>query len=417
MRNKLYQNINFWILSAAIGVFAVIFAKTVDLAFQIFLHLSVVLHYWLFLYIPCGFVITTYIVKKYFPESAGSGIPQILSVDKINDIAKLKTIFYPRIIFSKFLAIVLGTLCGASIGREGPTVQIGAAILALSNKKISIMQYRVLLKIGAAAGLAAAFNTPLGGVVFALEKLFKDSQLKLSLIKITAIAVSGLVSILIVGQYSYFGMTNRNILFYTPLKIIPLAILIGVASGIAAVIFSKLIHYTTISNTNRYYKWRVAKPLLNAFCCGLIIALLGILSNGLSFGNGYYESKLALSGTNPLPSLYVVYKMLGSLFSTCSGIPGGYFATSLAIGEGIGSLVYNYIHIAPYEQYYLLGMVAFLAAITQAPITAITMVLQVTYSQVFLLPLMVAALIATYIANKYSYNIYHCQVNRLLKNL
>ena len=126
-------------------------------------------------------------------------------------------------------------------------------------------------------------------------------------------------------------------------------------------------------------------------------------------------SILALSGKEQLPDLYFLYKVMSSLLSTSSGVPGGYFATSLSIGNGIGSLVHAIIPLdIPLQQYYLLGMVAFLAALTQAPITAVTMVLQITFSQVFILPLLLTALIATYIANYFDESIYHYQIKKFL---
>lgn len=414
MRIKLHNGLKFFVLAIAIGLFSVVFAKAVDIAFNLFLHLSATLHYWLFIYIPCGFIAITYMVTRYYPEAAGSGIPQALAIEYIDNKRNLKAMFYPRIILSKFIAIVMGTMFGATIGREGPTIQIGATILSLGGATPNLTQHKILLKIGAAAGLAAAFNTPLGGIVFALEELFKDSRLNLSLAKIAAIGTAGLVSVLIVGNNSYFGRVSRDILFYIPYKIVPIAILIGIFSGILAAIFSRIVYYTTISQSSKYNLWKNNNPLLNAGFCGILIAGLGLISHGLSFGNGYHESTRALAGIEHLPNLYVVYKMLGSIISTCSGVPGGYFATSLSIGEGIGSLLYSIVNLAPIEQYYLLGMVAFLAAMTQAPVTAITMVLQITYSQVFLLPLMVAALISTYIASLLDKGIYHHQIKKLI---
>lgn len=412
MKPHIRQSLSFIILAVFIGLFSVVFAKAVEYSFSLFLQISSVLKYWLLIYIPCGFVLITYIVIKFFPEASGSGIPQALAIEYISNTDKLKKMFYPRLIISKFIAIVLGTFFGATIGREGPTIQIGATILSLTNRNLALRQRKILLKIGAAAGLAAAFNTPLGGVVFAMEELFKDSKLQLSLAKITAIAAAGLTSVIIVGNNSYFGRVSRTILFYDPVKIVPLAILIGVCAGLLAYVFSRMVHYTTISSTSKYNKWRIKRPIWNAFICGLLIAIIGLLSHGLSFGNGYHESSQALAGTERLPNIYVVYKILGSVLSTSSGVPGGYFATSLSIGEGVGSLIQSIINVAPAEQYYLLGMVAFLAAMTQAPITSITMVLQVTSSQVFLLPLMVAALVSTYIASLCDKGIYHYQIKK-----
>lgn len=413
MFSKLLPSLKFVLLAISIGLFSAAFAKSVELAFDFFLYLRTILNYWLFLYIPCGFVAITYIVR-YFSEAAGSGIPQALAIEQVSSLDKLHKMFYPRLIISKFIAIVMGTMFGATIGREGPTIQIGAMILSFAQSKTSLLQQKILLKIGAAAGLAAAFNSPLGGIVFAMEELFNGSKLQLSLTKISAIATAGLIPVIIIGNDSYFGRVNRNILSYDPLKIILLAMVIGICSGFLAFIFSRIIYYTTISETSRYNKWRIKNQILNAVFCGIMVAFIGFISNGLSFGNGYHESKLALAGREYLPNLYLIYKMLGSILSTASGVPGGYFATALSIGEGVGSLIHSIVGIVPVEQYYLLGMVAFLAAMTQAPITAITMVLQITSSQVFVLPIMIAALVSTYIARLCGKGIYYYQMQKFI---
>ena len=111
---------------------------------------------------------------------------------------------------------------------------------------------------------------------------------------------------------------------------------------------------------------------------------------------------------------YFIYKMLGSLFSTASGVPGGYFATSLAIGNGIGSFFHHIFAIADIQQYYLLGMVAFLAALTQAPVTAIVMVMEITDTQSFVLPIIVASFIATWISSYCGKSIYEHQIETYL---
>lgn len=415
MLQKLHYGLRFTLLALLIGLFSVIFAEGVGLAFTVFLHLTKILHYWLFLYIPCGFVAITYLVIRYFPEAAGSGIPQVLAAEYVNSEEKLKQMFYPRVIFSKFFAVILGTMFGATIGREGPTTRIGATILSFTQSKISLHHHKVLLKIGAAAGLAAAFNSPLGGAVFAMEELFKSSKFRVTLTKLAGIVLAALVPILIVGNNSYFGSVKQATLLYDPLKIIPIAMMTGVFAGVFAFIFSQVVHYTTTSPTSLYNQWKARNPLRNALFCGILVTVVGFMSHGLSYGNGYYESNLALAGKEQLPTLYVIYKMLGSVISTASGVPGGYFATALSIGEGVGGLVQSFINIVPAEQYYLLGMVAFLAAMTRAPVTAITMVLQVTASQVFLLPLMVAALVGTYIAQLFDKGIYHYQMQEFIQ--
>ncbi|MBY0378830.1 MAG: chloride channel protein, partial [Burkholderiales bacterium] len=317
--------------------------------------------------------------------------------------------FIARTIFSKYTFILLATCFGGTIGREGATVQIGATIMTLGRKQLSQIQKRTLLTAGAAAGLAAAFNTPLGGIVFLFEELARGITVRRNIVKITAIAVSGVVAVLLTGNNSYYGTVANKYLYYD-WKIFIVAILIGVFAALNNYVFSKCIYYSTVAKTSKLNKARKAHPYYNALICGLLVALIGISSSGLSFGNGYVESTAALNGSIHLPEFYYLYKMGGSYLSTMSGIPGGYFATSLAIGNGIGNFIHSIFALANVHQYALLGMVAFLAALTQAPVTSLVMVMQITYTQVFTLPLIVACLTATWLSMLLDKSIYSYQI-------
>jgi H+/Cl- antiporter ClcA len=413
-RIRLKESIRFLVLAALIGLFAVAFAKSCELAFAIFLWIFHHAGYWILVIIPAGSFSISYLIKNYFPEAEGSGIPQALAISHTDNLSQLNHFFIPKVILSKFIFVTLGTAIGATIGREGPTVQIGATLMTLGQKKLTAAKRKLLWSIGAAAGLGAAFNTPLGGVVFIFEELAKGLSLRsLSLIRITGVATAGVVAMLFAGNYSYYGLVSRHLLTYN-WQIFIVAIIIGIFAALNNFIFGKLIFYTTISPTSWLNNWRKYHPYLNSLVCGLLIAVLGLISAGLSFGNGYVESRAALNNEQVLPHLYYLYKMFGSLFSTTSGIPGGYFATSLAIGNGIGNFVYHIFAVANMQQYCLLGMVAFLAALTQAPVTAIVMVLQITSSQIFSLPVIIAALTATWIAQLLDKSIYEYQIEEYL---
>lgn len=375
-----------------------------------FLHV----HLWILLIIPSGFLVIVYLIKNHFPEAEGSGVPQALALNHTKNLEKLNHFFVPKVIFSKFIFVVLGTAVGATIGREGPTVQIGATIMLFGKKDLSNAKKKFFLVVGAAAGLASAFNTPIGGIIFAFEELSRGASQKLIMLKVTGIAASGVIAMLLVGNYSYFGRVERDLLYYNG-EIFIIAVIIGVFAALCCYIFSKIVYIITLCPTSKINQWRKSNPYINSLVFGLLIAIIGLVSHGLSFGNGYVESREALNGNLNLPQFYFIYKMLGSIFSTSSGVPGGYFATSLAIGNGIGSLIHNIYAIANMQQYCLLGMVAFLAALTRAPVTAIVMVLQVTSSQVFTLPLILAALTATWIAQLMGRSIYDYQIESYVK--
>ena len=398
-------------LAVIIGLISVFFVKAVELAYGIFLYLEPRLGWWLVVYVPSVMLLIVFLLRKFFPEAEGSGIPQALAISQLSE-DKINSIFALRSVFSKILLIFLGTLSGGTLGREGATVQIGATVMNQLGRKLSLPRRRVMLIVGAAAGLASAFNTPLGGIVFAFEELIKSPRSHIGLLKIAAIAVSGIVTIYFLGNYSYFGRVERDLLFFNDWVFL-MAAIIGVIAGLISVIFAKVVRWFLIDDTP-LMRWRRNNPYKNALYCGVLVALIGLASGGLSFGNGYHESKLALDGQLILPPSYVLYKLLSAFFTTNAGIPGGYFATSMAIGNGIGGLLHHFCAFDNPQQYYLLGMVAFLAALTRAPATAIIMVIQVSSSQVFTLPLIVAALSATLIANLFGKGIYEYQIARYL---
>lgn len=406
-------NLIFVLLAVLIGLVSVFFVKVVELAFKIFLYLEPLLGWWLVIYIPLMMMGIVYLLRRFFPEAEGSGMPQALAISHL-DKPQMDKIFMLRAIFSKILLIFLGTLCGGTLGREGATVQIGASLMNLLGKNLSLQRRKVMLIVGAASGLASAFNTPLGGIVFAFEELVKSRRLNFSLLKMAAIAISGIVSIALLSNYSYFGRVERELLYFKD-DIFIAAIVIGVVAGGISVIFARIVRLFMLDKSP-LVAWRKNNPYKNALYCGVIVAVVGMLSHGLSFGNGYHESKMALSGEIVLPPSYVFYKLVSALFTTNSGIPGGYFATSLAIGNGIGGLVHSIWSIANPQQYYLLGMVAFLASLTRAPATAIMMVIQVSSSQIFSLPLIVAALVATLFANLFGNGIYEYQISKYVKS-
>jgi H+/Cl- antiporter ClcA len=410
---QLCLNLKFVALCILIGLISVIFVKIVEYAYNAFLYLEPRLGFWLIIYVPVMMVLIVYLLRNFFPEAEGSGLPQVLAIRDLSE-KKINGIFNLKSIFSKILLISLGTLSGGTLGREGATVQIGASLMNQLSSSASIQRRRTMLIVGAASGLASAFNTPLGGIVFAFEELIRVKSERINMLKMSGIAISGIISISILTNYSYFGRVERELLLYNN-RIFIAAVIIGIIAGIFSLVFSRLVRFLMLEN-NPLSNWRKNNPYKNAIYSGIIVALVGLASHGLSFGNGYHESRLALDNELILPSSYVFYKSLSAIFTTNSGIPGGYFATSLAIGNGIGGLVHHLLNWDNPQQFYLLGMVAFLASLTRAPATAIVMVIQISASQIFSLPLIVAALIATGCANLGGKGIYEYQVEKLSAN-
>src|SRR6201995_592285 len=186
---------------------------------------------------PLGFVLSVFLTNRFFPNSQGSGIPQAIAARQLtNQIARSRLVSI-RIAVGKVLLTLLGLLCGASIGREGPTVQVGASIM-FAIGRVSPRRQPGLILAGAAAGVAAAFNTPLAGIVFGIEEMSRAYETRASSLIIAAVIAAGLTSLALVGNYDYFGSSSTMLRNGTDWLAVPVC---GVAGGAAGGLFSRLL--------------------------------------------------------------------------------------------------------------------------------------------------------------------------------
>lgn len=194
----------FWCGALAIGVTSVGFAKLADLAQHGFTRMTTAGE-WTFLLplliTPAGFAISAYLAMRYFPNAQGSGIPQAIAARHLKDEEDRGRLLSLRIAFGKILLTVFGLLCGASIGREGPTVQVGASIMLAVGRFGGMAQARGLILAGSAAGIAAAFNTPLAGIVFAIEEMGRTYEARTNGLVLAAVIISGLAALGLSGSY------------------------------------------------------------------------------------------------------------------------------------------------------------------------------------------------------------------------
>ncbi|HQV13726.1 MAG TPA: chloride channel protein, partial [Denitromonas sp.] len=192
------------------GLAAIVFAIGADIAIEI--HREVVhLAWWSSLIVaPAGFALIIWLTRRFFPGCEGSGIPQAIAASLTEDSAIRKRLLSPRIIFGKISLTLIGLLSGASIGREGPSVQVGASILNLisgKRKNGRIAPTKDLIVAGGGAGVASAFNTPLGGIMFAIEELSRYRAFRANSTTLVAVIFAGLMSLATLGNYTYFGRT------------------------------------------------------------------------------------------------------------------------------------------------------------------------------------------------------------------
>ena len=322
-----------------------------------------------------------------FPGSQGSGIPQAIAALESR---RKSAVLSLRIVIGKILLALGGLAVGASIGREGPSVHVGASIMyslgRLSRFPAHYME-RGLILAGGAAGIAAAFNTPLAGIVFAIEEMSKSFEQRTSGIVTIAVVIAGVTALATLGPYHYFGTSNASMGSYTDWLAVPVC---GVIGGLLGGLFATSL----ISGSRRLAPVVRQHPYLVALACGLAVAIVGYLSGYTSSGTGYEAAKAIITGKADWNPIYPVTKFASTLASYLSGIPGGIFAPSLATGAGVGADLGHWLPVAPMAVMVLLGMVGYFAGVVQSPLTAFVIVMEMTNDQDMLLALITTSFIA-----------------------
>lgn len=372
-----------------VGAAAMGLALLADQAQALFALVLAQSRYLALLVTPAGFTLSVFLTNRYFPNSQGSGIPQAIAARQLSDHHARSRLVSLRIAIGKILLTLLGLLCGASVGREGPTVQVGASIM-FALGRMSPRRQPGLILVGAAAGVAAAFNTPLAGIVFGIEEMSRAFETRTSGLVIGGVIAAGLTTLALVGNYTYFGVSTTMLRNGLDWLAIPAC---GVIGGLAGGIFSRIV--IAVAQLARHGLPGAIKrhPIGFAALCGLAVALCGLASGDTVYGTGYAQVKASLESGVALPWSFGVLKFAATAVSTISGIPGGIFSPSLAVGAGIGSNIAALFPGAPLGPIMLLGMVAYFAGVVQAPITAFVIVIEMTDNHAMVFPVMAAALI------------------------
>ncbi len=378
----------FWGGALCVGAVSVLFARAADGAEDLFFHVRG--QYWALplLITPLGFVFCAWAAGSVFPGSQGSGIPQAIAARELPRGVARRRLLSVRLCFAKIGLTVVGLLCGASIGREGPTVQVGAAIMLQVARLRGLQNERGLILAGSAAGIAAAFNAPLAGVVFAIEEMSRSFEVKTNGIVLTTVIIGGLVSLGLTGNYTYFGTSDASV---DGLSGWVLTALCGTAGGLLGGLFSRLM-----LDLGAWAKgWISADPkkrrLLYPLICGVLVAVIGIATGGDSFGTGYQTARAAVEGVSPAWYFWPA-KFLTTLITAVSGIPGGIFAPSLSVGAGLGAWIAGEGGKAA-SVGALLGMAGYFSGVVQAPMTAFVIILEMTGNTGSVIPVMVAAML------------------------
>ncbi len=282
---------------------------------------------------PLVFAGTAWVTRRWFAPARGSGIPQVIAAARDPESTPVRPLVSLRTAAAKFgltLAMLLG---GGSVGREGPTVQISAAIMIAVHRFFRVPLTAGVYIAGGAAGVSAAFNTPLAGVAFAIEELASAYEQRVAVLVMAAVMIAGFVSLGVAGDYVYFGAMRQTLPLASMLLVVPaLAVVGGLSGGLfarAVLGFGRSRHRIVAATRSR--------PVLLALGCGAVVAVLGVLT-GTTWGTGYATTRELVEGHGA--SLWFgPAKLMTTLATTLSGTPGGIFAPSLAAGAGIGNLL------------------------------------------------------------------------------
>lgn len=390
------QALPFWFASLLTGMAAVLYTRLFTMA-EGYRRSITYAHPWLlFLLVPICFLIAWWVVIKFAPNAKGSGIPQVMASIELSNyksgsvIDKLLNI---RIIIVKIFSSLILVFGGGAIGREGPTIQIAGSIFRRVNKTIPAswpkLSNQSFILTGAAAGLAAAFNTPLGGIVFAVEELSKIHIRFFRTALFSAVIIAGLTAQGLLGPYLYLGYPDVNNLSLSIfIGVIITSIIAGLAGSIMSVLLLKLLKWK-----KRFKKtYQIAFFVLIA---GLVIACVAYFINNKILGSGKEIMTTHLFTQDKYESwTTILARMGGTIIAFATGSAGGVFAPSLTAGATIGAYISGLFHVAGANANILIlsGMVGFLTGVTRTPFTSSILVLEMTDRHNVIFHLMLAGL-------------------------
>ena len=338
-----------------------------------------------------------YLLFRYFPEARGSGVPQT----KAALFAREGRITLGTVV-GKFFCTSATLASGIPLGREGPAVQVGAGLASVLGRKLGLRPEKVkaLLPVGAAAAVAAAFNTPLAAVLFALEEVVGDLHAPVLGSVVLASATSWAMLRLLLGNDPLFQVPQYQLV--SPLEFVLYAVL-GVAGGLVSVVFTKLL----LGMRERFLRFPRKTVWFQPLAGGLMVGLMGWFVPQV-LGVGYKHVGDALNGGMAvrLMVLLLILKVLSVTTSYASGNAGGIFGPSLFIGAMLGGIVGNVAHallptyVAAPGVYALVGMGTAFAGIVRAPMTSVVMIFEITRDYAVIVPLMISNLVSFFISSR-----------------
>lgn len=367
---------------------------------------------WFGILLVIGFLLKR--MTAFEPMAAGSGIPQVKGI-----LLGLMKMRWLHVIWVKLSAGILGIGAGLSLGREGPSIQLGAAAAQGVSRLLgrTRLEERYLMTSGASAGLAAAFNAPLAGVIFALEELHRNFSIMVLLPSMAAAMTATVISRILFGSETVFAIPNLQLL---PINYYGIVILVAAVIGYAGVVFNQ-----GLLNIGRFYNLSIFPGQFHKILFALFMAgILGFYVPEILGGGNHLINYLAQTPVSlQLLCVFLIGKFIFTLLSYGCGVPGGFFLPLLVIGALCGSICANIlISIGLIEASYaanivVIAMTALFSSSVRAPITGTVLIMEMTASYQQLLTLAIAAMVAFVIAELFqSKPIYEELLNRMLQN-
>ncbi len=341
-----------------------------------------------------GISIALFLVKKYAPETSGSGIHEIEgSLDGIRPMR------WKRVLPVKFIASLFSLGSGLLLGREGPTIQLGANIGKMVKDSVTHkdIENNPLISAGAAAGLASAFNAPFAGIIFVIEEM--HGHFKFNFYSVAAIMIGAGTADFVVRALIGSNPVIKMTIFSNPnITGLWLFILLGLIFGIIGYSYNKLL----IWSLDLFTKSKNIPIILTGIIAGSIIAIIGIFFPEM-IGGGYNTITKVLDSSFTLPFLFFLFiiRMILSVFSYSTGVPGGIFAPLLTIGVIFGMIFGSIMHqyfpdiISNIGVFAIAGMAAIFASTVRAPLTGLVLAVEMTANFELILPLIVTTVTAS----------------------
>ncbi|MGV7208006.1 chloride channel protein [Oxalobacteraceae bacterium A2-2] len=405
--------------AAVAGLTVVGFTHLAEAALDLFLAVAAPTWWLTLLWMPAACAAIVWLTRRYAAGAAGSGIPQVMAaLDPAVPGGQRSLYVSLKLSLAKLALTTAGLLGGLSLGREGPSVQIAAGIMLAARRLLprnTSVSPHSLLVAGGAAGIAAAFNTPLAGVMFAIEELSRSPEQRSSGLIVAGIVLAGLIAVSIDGNGTHFGVIHAGPIGWS---LLAPGLLVALACGAAGGLFARLLLASLSGRSaDRASQFRGRYPVIFAAICGLMVAIIGIAANGNTYGSGNTMTVALLNGDTPHSAMFSFQKFIATWFTVWSGAPAGIFAPSLSIGAAFGNNIATLVHYPHAAALIALGMVGFLAAATQAPLTAFIIVMEMVDGHGMVLSLMACAVIASTISRVLTPPLYsslaQLQLNRL----